>query len=115
MELRVDGVLYAPVVELENVPELKKALEVRFDSDAGDNITVRDYLFELLDTLWFEEEGFNGKRPYVNSGWQYDVYHALAKAGFIASTTNRWGDTVIADEGTAGDYVRELIKLAFYG
>lgn len=45
--------------------------------------TVRDYLKMLLTQLWEKEEGFSGKRPFGNSGWQHEVYFALIKAGAI--------------------------------
>lgn len=45
--------------------------------------TVGEYLSSLLLALWLEEEGFSSKRPFGNSGWKYDVYIALIKAGLI--------------------------------
>ncbi len=45
--------------------------------------TVREYLTRLLLDVWKERECFNGKRPFGNSGWQYEIYHALARGGAI--------------------------------
>lgn len=45
--------------------------------------TLKDYLRELLATLWREEECFSGKRPFGNSGWQGDVYADLVQAGVL--------------------------------
>ena len=53
-------------------------------NDAG-AATVRDYLVALLAELWREEEGFSGKRPFGNSGWQSDIYDAMARAGYAAA------------------------------
>ena len=53
--------------------------------------TVRGYLIELLATLWREQEGFSGKRPFGNSGWEYDLYAPLLKAGFIAGAFDEDG------------------------
>lgn len=50
------------------------------DADAA---TIRDYFKALLTTLWSEEEGFSGKRPFGNSGWTWDVYRALVQGGAI--------------------------------
>jgi hypothetical protein len=47
--------------------------------------TIRDYLFELLSALWEEGDGFKGKRPLGDSDWQWIVYIALVKNGFIYS------------------------------
>lgn len=43
--------------------------------------TVRGYLVELLAELWRTEDLFSGKRPFGNSGWQYDLYTPMVKAG----------------------------------
>jgi hypothetical protein len=50
------------------------------DNEAFD--TVRDYLKGLLQNLWIEGEGFSGKRPFGNSGWEYDLYQPLIAVGF---------------------------------
>lgn len=48
--------------------------------------SIRQYLFRLLETLWLEDEGFSGKRPFGNSGWQYDLHEPLVKMGAIKGT-----------------------------
>lgn len=50
------------------------------DASAG---TVRQYLIKLLADCWRLEDGFDGKRPFGNSGWKYEVYGALVDAGLI--------------------------------
>lgn len=55
--------------------------------------TIRAYFRSLLSTLWTEEQGFSGKRPFGNSGWQHDVYLALAKGGgFPAESVDEDGE-----------------------
>jgi hypothetical protein len=44
---------------------------------------IRHYLFRLLEALWLEGEGFSGKRPFGNSGWDYDIYLPLVKMGAV--------------------------------
>lgn len=67
----------------------------------GDNdakaATVRDYLIELLRVVWREEEGFSGKRPFGNSGWAYEVYGPMVKAGFITGTLDEDGNVEDCD------------------
>ena len=58
------------------------ALGTYFDFD-GDRITVGCYLRKLLEKIWIEEEGFSGKRPFGNSGWQSDLTIPLVAGGFI--------------------------------
>lgn len=62
----------------------KKILQIKFKSgDLNRELTIKDYLKELLLELWKEGEGFSGKRPFGNSGWEYDIYAALAKNKLI--------------------------------
>lgn len=51
-------------------------------NDAGAT-TIRDYLIRLLTEVWRENEGFSGKRPFGNSGWDYDLYGPLVETGLI--------------------------------
>lgn len=48
--------------------------------------TIGDYLRALLLELWYEGEGFSGKRPFGDSGWEYDIFEALGRAGLIHVT-----------------------------
>lgn len=43
--------------------------------------TVRDYLSRLLLKVWLEGEEFSGKRPFGNSGWEYDLIDPIKSAG----------------------------------
>jgi hypothetical protein len=116
MEVIIDGVLYAPVADKPTDKSLLSALEIRFNSDAGKNITIRDYLYMLLNKLWIEEEGFNGKRPFGNSGWKIDLPTQLAKHGFInGKLVDAEYDEWEYNEGEAKVYVQALIMAVFYG
>lgn len=92
---------------------LKEALNIRFDSDAGDNITIRDYLRILLETLWDEGEGFSGKRPFGNSGWEHELYRPLVKHGFVRGTLDEDGYIEEFDLDTANRLVFDLIRFIF--
>lgn len=50
------------------------------DAQAG---TIREYLIALLAALWDEQDGFDGKRPFGNSGWDCDLLVPLIRAGLI--------------------------------
>lgn len=56
------------------------------DNESGAS-TVRGYLVALLTDLWREEAGFSSKRPFGSSGWQWDLYQPLARAGFVTGMT----------------------------
>ena len=72
------GILYASPSGPD--PILDQPMD--FENDACAT-TVRDYLKALLLELWKEREGFSGKRPFGNSGWQFDLYKALIVAGAV--------------------------------
>lgn len=50
------------------------------DNDAG-AATIRQYLVALANTVWWEGEGFSGKRPFGNSGWEHEMLEALESFG----------------------------------
>ena len=85
------------------------ALPMR-DNDAGAE-TVGEYLRLLLATLWAEEEGFSGKRPFGNSGWTRDLYHAVIKGGASDGTVDEDGD--IEDKGDAPAVIAGVIDRLF--
>lgn len=47
-------------------------------NDSG-AITIGGYLQALLARLWTDGEGFSGKRPFGNSGWEDDLLEALSE------------------------------------
>lgn len=57
---------------------LTEFLDFQFESSDLGTTTVRGYYKSLLSTLWNEGEGFSGKRPFGNSGWDGDLYKAAA-------------------------------------
>lgn len=115
MKVMIDDELYVRAPEVPTDKGLLTALEIRFDSDAGDNITIRDYLRLLLVTLWDQAEGFSGKRPFGNSGWEYDLYKPLIKGGYVQGTLDEAGYVDEVDKSEANDYVFKLIAAAFNG
>ena len=66
-----------------NTPTPQQILDAPMGPNDIDAQTVREYLAVLLATVWREEEGFDGKRPFGNSGWQHDLCHALAASGYV--------------------------------
>jgi hypothetical protein len=91
---------------------------VRFDSGAGDDLTVREWLCKLLTEVWSRQECFNSKRPWGNGGWEHDVIIPLAKAGFIdLGPANEDGDFLWTAEQmvVAHAYVADLIIAAMFG
>lgn len=81
-----------------------------YSDDLNQTLTLREYFKKLLIALWEEEESFNGKRPFGNSGWQYDVYTALIKHGLIPGKIDFFGYISEIDEVEAQQFIIKLIK-----
>lgn len=69
------------------------------DNDAG-AATVRDYLITLLRQLWNGGEDLI-KRPFGNSGWQYEIYGPMVAAGLVNGTLDEDGYVDDADTRAA--------------
>ena len=109
MKILIDDIEYVKKQNTEINEEFSRALEIRFDSDAGDNLTIREYLHELLSDLIDQRENFNSKRPYGNSDWIFDIYKPLIVHGFIPSSLNEDGYILEIDEVKARVYVLQLV------
>ena len=106
----INSIKYEPVIPKVDLG----ALDVDFYcEDLGFTLTVKDYLKQLLSTLWIEEEGFSGKRPFGNSCWKYDIIYALIESGYLAGKVKRDEYGVIDSEfdgEDAEDFILCLIK-----
>ena len=71
--------------------------------------TIREYLGRLLLALWNEGEGFSGKRPLGNSGWENELYLPLVKAGEIKGRVDDDGWLESADSKAGRKVIREAI------
>jgi len=62
-------------------------LDLKFKSeDLGKTVTIREFFFQLLKTLWIEKEEFSGSNPFGNSGWDGDLIKCLIKNKLIKGT-----------------------------
>ena len=80
-----------------------------YSDDLNQTLTLREYFKKLLITLWEEEESFSGKRPFGNSGWQYDVYKSLILTGKIYGEIDEDGYISVLDEHLAKQFIIENI------
>ena len=70
-------------MDATRIAVLEAALDTPFESqDIGDT-TPRKYMHCLLLTLLDEGEGFSGKRPWGNSGWEGEMALPLIKSGAL--------------------------------
>ena len=115
MQVIIDGTEYVPIVDKPLGNGLLDALAIRFDCDIGDNITIREYLHALLKTLWDEGEGFSGKRPFGNSGWEGDLEAPLVRAGYVTGLVDKNGDVFSVDQEEYSCFVFDLIAAMCFG
>jgi hypothetical protein len=114
MKVIIDGIEYMPIPDKQKGKNLSSALSIRLErSDAGDNISIRDYLRFQLEKLWEEKEEFSGKRPFGNSGWECDLQKPLIKHGFLKGELDELGDLLEYDDEETTEYIIMLIKEAF--
>lgn len=100
---------------MKNSPEnIKNVLNLKVNSIDG-SITIRVYLYLLLEALWTQKEGFSGKRPFGESSWAYDLYEVLIKNELISGKLDENGFVQELDKNEADEYVLSLIKFIFYG
>jgi hypothetical protein len=95
-----------------HVERLRNALNAELIFE-GDKITISVFLWKLLHTLWYEKEGFSGKRPFGNSNWDADIYIALIKGGFVCGDIDEDGFLNDVDQKEADELVNELIGFVF--
>lgn len=91
--------------------KIKEILELK----AGDeNITFREYFQKLLITLWRDGESFSGKRPLGNSGWEYELYHPLVRAGYVEGIFSDCGEFIEDfSMNTCDKIIEEVINYLF--
>jgi hypothetical protein len=82
------------------------------DNDAG-ALTIREYFFQLLNTLWEEGEGFSGKRPFGNSCWEHEIYQALVVGKHIKGALDEDGYLEDYDRDAANKLVTKMIQAIF--
>lgn len=91
----------------------EEILDFSFESEDLGKTTIRTYLWRLLETLWSEGEGFSGKRPFGNSGWEFDLYKGLVRAGAVKGAFEEENDYHLAefDKSAANKKIFALIKV----
>lgn len=90
-------------------PEQVLAVEMPQPNDAGAH-TIRDYLVSLLAEVWRALDDFSAKRPFGNSGWNWDLYRALAEAGHITGFMDDEGYLDNADDVTGDRLIAAAIE-----
>ncbi len=91
--------------------QLEKIKNIKFYSnDLNREITIKEYLKELLRTLWIGGESFSGKRPFGNSGWEYDLYLPLIKENIIIGSLDEFECIDSCDTQSGSIVILEIIN-----
>jgi hypothetical protein len=94
-----------------NLPDPAAVLALTIpDFYGGLDQSLREYLNELLQRLWVQGSDFSSKRPFGDGNWQWCVYRALVKAGYITGVLDDDGDCSSADIFTANIIVTDAIQ-----
>jgi len=80
------------------------------EGNGADAATVRDYLRKLLTDLWTRGESFSGKRPFGDSGWEYELYLPLLTAGLVRGKVDGEGDIDDIDDAAAHELILVAIQ-----
>lgn len=73
-------------------PDPEDVLALALPSNDAGADTVKEYLVELLSTLWNEGEGFSGKRPFGTSGWEYEL------TAYVEESWPEWNPCYLIDQ-----------------
>jgi hypothetical protein len=89
--------------------DMTNMLHIPMQENDANAQTIGEYLRELLLTVWIEEQGFSGKRPFGNSDWRTDVYAALVAAGVVPGELDEDGYLESFNEEAAEDIICSVI------
>lgn len=95
---------------MTDAPTPQQVLALPMQENDADAATIRDYLIALLATLWEEKDGFTGKRPFGNSGWDGDLVIALIRAGLIEGALDEDGYLESCDDDAAEELIAAAIQ-----
>ena len=77
--------------------------------DLDKEVTIKEYLKEMLKKLWLEKDEFSGKRPFGNSGWEYDLYKPLIQNNFVTGKLDEDGYIDSVDDNEANLIILKII------
>jgi len=96
-------------LEYQALCQGKAVLDVPMQKNDAEAGTIKDYLKSLLGKLWEEGEGFSGKRPFGNSGWEYDLYKPLVRSGLVEGSVDEHGCIYAFDREVADQIIYDAI------
>jgi hypothetical protein len=69
-----------------------EVLDLKFYSnDLYKDVTIREYFYCIMKSLWEQQEYFSGKRPLGNSDWDGDLIKCLIQNKLIKGKIDKDG------------------------
>lgn len=87
----------------------RRVLALEMLGNAPGASTIREYLADLLWTLWTEKH-FNAERPFGDSRWKNELYRPLVDAGLVAGRFDDYWHAVDVDEEAANRLILAAIE-----
>ena len=70
---------------------LHQISEIEFESrEMGTEVTIKQWLQELLCRVWVEQDDFSGKKAFGDSNWSWDIYETLYTNRIIDGSMNEY-------------------------
>lgn len=91
-------------------PSPQQILDLPMQENDAEAATIREYLIALLAAVWTEQEGFSGKRPFGNSGWDGELEISLVRAGWVAGKVDADGYIEAVDSRAAHRLIASAIQ-----
>ena len=91
-----------------SLDQLYEIADLEFTSSEMNDceVTIRQWLRELLCRVWIEKNEFSGKRAFGNSDWEYELYDVLIQEGVVAGSVDEYGEvTISAHEAEKADKI----------
>ena len=92
---------------------IKEFLDCKMQPNDASAKTVKGYFEQLLLQLWYEGEGFSGKRPFGNSNWEFEIYTAWVRAKLLKGELDEYGYLIDYNREFGRRQVTRCIKAIF--
>lgn len=91
-------------------PSAEEILNLKLGYNDAHASTVREFMRKLLVKMWDEGEGFSGKKPFGNSGWEQPITLAMIRAKLINGEIDEDGFIKTMDRSASERLIRKAIN-----
>jgi hypothetical protein len=91
-------------------PSAEEILNLKLGYNDAHASTVREFMRKLLTKMWDEGEGFSGKKPFGNSGWEQPITVAMVRSKLIDGEIDEDGFIKTMDRAASERLIRKAIN-----